>query len=57
MTRKDYIQTASILNEQLGSLEDGEILKDAAEAFADMFARDNARFDRERFLKACGLND
>jgi hypothetical protein len=26
-----------------------------AHRLADLFARDNARFDRSRFLKACGL--
>jgi hypothetical protein len=25
-------------------------------AFADMFAADNPRFDRARFLKACGVD-
>lgn len=28
---------------------------DMANRMADVFAADNPRFDRERFLKACGL--
>lgn len=30
-------------------------LNDTALAMADMLAQDNPRFDRARFLKACGL--
>jgi hypothetical protein len=28
---------------------------DAIDEFADMFKRDNERFDRTRFLNACGV--
>jgi hypothetical protein len=34
---------------------DTESVGDAAEALALLFARDNPRFDRERFFVACGV--
>lgn len=57
MTRKDYIATADILDVLVSTATDetiGDIL-DAVDAFADMFAKDNERFDRTRFLNACGV--
>lgn len=57
MTRKDYIATADILDVLVATATDetiGDIL-DAVDAFADMFAKDNERFDRTRFLNACGV--
>jgi hypothetical protein len=53
MSKKDYEAVARILS-------DSRAISDAAlpylaEKFADWFADDNPRFDRERFLKACGL--
>jgi len=51
MTRKDYIATASIL----ASVRD-EMYLDVhgklCEAFANVMAADNPRFDRERFYSA-----
>lgn len=55
MTRKDY----ELVAEQLrfawarGELTQ-EGLNNLAEGLADGFKRDNQRFDRERFLNACG---
>lgn len=57
MTRKDYIATADILDVLVATATDetiGDIL-DAVDAFADMFAKDNERFDRTRFINACGV--
>lgn len=57
MTRKDYIATADILETLVSSVE-GEALHavlDAVDEFADMFKKDNERFDRTRFLNACGV--
>lgn len=52
MTRKDYVAFAEairVLRWQLGR-EDWELVRNAA---ADVFAGDNARFDRLRFYSAC----
>lgn len=44
--KPEYVPTASPFNEQW---------RDDCEAVADALAADNARFERERFLKACGV--
>jgi uncharacterized alpha-E superfamily protein len=52
MTRKDYVAFAEairVLRWQL-SREEWELVRNAA---ADVFAGDNARFDRLRFHSAC----
>jgi hypothetical protein len=55
MTRKDYVATASILNqyridaETISITDFDKVVAD----FADMFQSDNERFDRERFFEAC----
>ena len=51
MTRKDYVETASILNGFKDEI-DYLILADLAEDFAEMFANDNERFDHKRFIDA-----
>ena len=51
MTRKDYVETANILNEYVDEI-DFLILADIAENFATMFANDNERFDHQRFIDA-----
>ena len=51
MTRKDYVETANILNAKV-DLIDFTILADIAEDFAEMFANDNPRFDHQRFIDA-----
>ena len=61
MTRKDYVLIASTLktarDENMarfgGMARQG--IEVAAEAMADALANENPRFDRERFLRACGL--
>jgi hypothetical protein len=65
MTRKDYVRFAAMLKQQridamkpeyadqhshYSSYCDG-----TARCTADVFAADNERFDRARFLKACGV--
>lgn len=59
-SKKAYEVIASaIRNEAALAGEGWEKQPMTAEGFsrriADLFARDNARFDRERFLSACGL--
>lgn len=51
MTRKDYVETANILNSKVDEI-DFLILADVAEQFAEMFAKDNPRFDHQRFIDA-----
>ena len=51
MTRKDYVETANILNSKVDEI-DFSILADLAEQFAEMFANDNPRFDHQRFIDA-----
>lgn len=62
MTRKDYVSTASILNNYLKRnnseshpqlvAEFDELVND----FISFFENDNARFDSEKFWEAC-FND
>ena len=51
MTRKDYVETANILNGYADQI-DFLILADIAEDFAEMFSNDNERFDHQRFIDA-----
>jgi len=51
MTRKDYVETANILNEYVDEI-DFAILSDIAENFAEMFQNDNPRFSHQRFIDA-----
>lgn len=55
MTRKDYELVAEHLRFAWarGELTQGEV-NYLAVGLADGFKRDNPRFDRERFLNACG---
>lgn len=65
MTRKDYVAIAEAVmsarreitlkepHDSREDLDDG--VSYAAEFIADVMARDNPRFDRARFLKACGV--
>ena len=49
-TRKHYIETAKVVK----SLP-AKSRKAAANKFAKQYAADNPRFDRAKFLKACGV--
>lgn len=57
MTRKDYVATADILEVLVTTATDESFpdIQDAVDAFAEMFAKDNPRFDRKRFVEACGI--
>lgn len=61
MTKKDYELIATILDGQTIVAPSQMAAacreqRDAyARAFADALARENPRFDRERFLRACGV--
>ena len=46
MTKKDYIKIASII-------KDNKLNDVVVDDFVIMFKKDNKRFDKERFLKAC----
>ena len=54
MTRKDYVLIADVIATSWhGSAQLKEYL---AVKFADKLAEENPRFDRDRFLVACGVN-
>ena len=58
MSRKDYVRIAAALK-LAGTTNPSTAHKlalyDAARILAETLAQDNARFDRERFLSACGV--
>lgn len=55
MSRKDFEMIARVLRETTGGPDMPEPLRDhIARTFADELAATNPRFDRARFLKACG---
>lgn len=71
-TKKDYTATAAIFAARFAQIaEDGPMgkldpdqqlaariyVRALACDFADRYQQDNARFDRERFLTACGLRE
>jgi capsule polysaccharide export protein KpsE/RkpR len=60
MTRKDYQLIAEVIREQGADLvyQNSEKARHdlTAHALADALALDNPRFDRARFLTACGVN-
>lgn len=55
MTRKDYVLTAEILN-SYGSEIRTEVFEDLVNDFCEMFAKDNERFDSDRFWEECFKN-
>ena len=60
MTRKDYIAIARAFDYQRQAVNSMgaqalQAVTDCAVAVSNVMALDNPRFDRERFLKACGL--
>jgi len=69
MTRKHYVEVASILKSELNELASlehldddeheiaTETVKSVANRLAVMFKRDNPYFDRTRFMNAAGLGD
>jgi hypothetical protein len=61
MTRKDYRKIADVLlshmhvADQFHSESYGEVVEFIAKDLAHMLKYDNPRFDREKFLAACGV--
>ena len=59
MTKKDYIIISNAVYEVLEHNRDcGEavnLTRNILHKIADAMTKDNPRFDRQRFLKACGL--
>lgn len=57
MTRKDYVAVAEKIRaraEEYTYVPD--LIIEFANDIADVFKADNPRFDRGRFLSACGIN-
>jgi len=52
MTRKDYVETAKILN-QFADTIDSHVFQDLVFEFSEWFASDNPRFDENKFWDAC----
>jgi len=52
MTRKDYVETAKILNMFVDKL-DGEDFDELVFQFSEMFLADNERFSEDKFTEAC----
>jgi hypothetical protein len=61
MTRKDYVQIAQVfalhmqVANEMGAGDQQEVIEDLAGDMAHMLHRDNPRFDRDKFLVACGV--
>jgi hypothetical protein len=62
MTRKDYVMIAEVIKTQIemsvkfGEEESQAGAENIARDLADALQADNDRFDRARFLTACGVN-
>ena len=52
MTRKDYVETAKILNMFSDSM-DSHVFNDLVFEFSEWFSADNPRFDENKFWDAC----
>jgi hypothetical protein len=52
MTRKDYVETAKILNKFVDSI-DASDFDELVFQFSEWFLSDNPRFDESRFYDAC----
>lgn len=63
MTRKDYIEVAKAIKQRADETERNDRIGEhvmcniIAGDLADIFARDNGRFDRYRFMMACGVRE
>ena len=57
MTKKDYIDVASVLAGDLAAAGPGEkrVVRNIALSLADKFTQANSRFDRAKFYTAVGL--
>jgi hypothetical protein len=52
MTRKDYVETAKILNQFANEIE-LKTFQDLIFEFSEWFSADNPRFDENKFYDAC----
>jgi hypothetical protein len=52
MTRKDYVETAKILN-QFSDTIPSHVFQDLVFEFSEWFSADNPRFDENKFWDAC----
>jgi hypothetical protein len=52
MTRKDYVETAKILNQFIDRIDSHEF-NDLIFEFSEWFLSDNPRFDETKFQEAC----
>ncbi len=52
MTRKDYVETAKILNNFVDVIDKNDF-DDLVFQFSEWFASDNPRFDESKFYDAC----
>lgn len=55
MTRKDYILIAKAIKDASSAPGFAARNSFVTHALADALAKDNPRFDRDRFMKACGV--
>ena len=61
MTRKDYVMIAGIIKDanytasKFNDTRGAEMLTHIAIELSDELAKDNPRFNRDRFLDACGV--
>jgi len=57
MTRKDYVMLAEVINRSATASTESSFIDFArmAEDLATELKNDNPRFDRDRFLTACGV--
>jgi hypothetical protein len=52
MTRKDYVETAKILNMFADDI-DSHVFQNLVFEFSEWFLSDNPRFDEDKFWDAC----
>ena len=57
MTKKDYELIASVLRERLGDSYDNAYARLLVKKMADVFEAHNPKFNRSKFLKACGIEE
>ncbi len=59
MSKKHYIEIAQAIkaSEVPATAETRKSIAELAKRLANVFAADNPRFDRARFIKACGVDD
>jgi hypothetical protein len=55
MTRKDYVRFAAMLKQQRANSRSTKLADQHSKDVAKVLAADNDRFDRAKFLKACGV--